>query len=66
MAASEEGGLITGSEALSSVLEATGIGAPLGLLVGAVGVGLALKKDKPVVEKLDQSDTGGMSYQVGI
>ena len=66
IAASEEGGLITGTEALSAVLDATGIGAPLGLLVGAVGVGLALKKDKPVVEKVDQSDTGGMSYQVGI
>jgi len=66
IAASEEGGLITGTEALSAVLDATGIGAPLGLLVGAVGVGLALKKDKPVTEKVDQSDTGGMSYQVGI
>tara|TARA_B110000046_G_scaffold103180_1_gene110837 strand:- start:175 stop:1029 length:855 start_codon:yes stop_codon:yes gene_type:complete len=64
--ASSEGGFITGSEALSGVLEATGIGAPLGLIVGAVGVGLALKKDKPVAMQVSNTDTGGFSYQMGI
>ena len=67
MAASEEGGLITGTEALAGVLEATGIGAPLGLIVGAVGVGLALHKDKPVVLDTPNNRTGGgYSYQVGL
>ena len=64
--ASSEGGLITGSEALSGILEATGIGAPLGLIVGAVGVGLALKKDKPVAMQVSNTDTGGFSYQLGL
>tara|TARA_R110002012_G_scaffold7323_3_gene34537 strand:+ start:868 stop:1710 length:843 start_codon:yes stop_codon:yes gene_type:complete len=64
--ASSEGGLITGSEALSGILDATGIGAPLGLLIGAVGVGLALKKDKPVGVTVSNSDTGGFSYQMGV
>ncbi len=66
MAASEEGGLITGSEALSGILEATGIGAPLGLLLGAVGVGLALKRDAPADIPVSRADTGGFSYQIGI
>ena len=64
--ASEEGGLITGSETLGAILDATGIGAPLGLLLGAVGVGLALKKDKPATIPVSSADTGGFSYQIGI
>ena len=64
--ASSEGGLITGSEALAGILDATGIGAPLGLLLGAVGVGLALKKDRPAVIQGNSGDTGGFSYQIGI
>ena len=64
--ASSEGGLITGTEALSGILEATGIGAPLGLILGAVGVGLALKKDKPVTLASSGADSGGFSYQMGI
>lgn len=64
--ASSEGGLITGSEALSGILEATGVGAPLGLIIGAVGVGLALKKDKPVTVATSSADSGGYSYQMGI
>ena len=64
--ASSEGGLITGSEALSGILEATGIGAPLGLLLGAVGVGLAVKRDAPADIPVSRADTGGFSYQIGI
>lgn len=64
--ASSEGGLITGSEALAGVLDATGIGAPLGLLLGAVGVGLAVKRDKPADTPVSRADTGGFSYQIGI
>ena len=59
-----ETGLVEG---LGGILDATGIGAPLGLALGFVGLGLAAHKDKAVnLVSPDNRGAGGYSYQVGI
>ena len=59
-----ETGLVEG---LGGILDATGIGAPLGLALGFVGLGLAAHKDKAVnLVSPDNRGAGGYSYQAGI
>ena len=65
--ASSEGGLITGGEALGAVLDATGIGAPLGLLIGTIAVTAGLKKRADIpLQSGDNGTGGGYSYQMGV
>lgn len=53
-------------EALGGALDDTGILAPIGLLLGAVGIGLgADKKGKPV-EMTDRNNENSYSFQAGI
>jgi len=56
----------TVTEALGQALDDTGVLAPIGLLLGAVGIGLgADKKGKPT-EMTDRTNENSYSYQVGI
>ncbi len=53
-------------EALGGALDDTGILAPIGLLLGAVGIGLGASKKGAPVEKTDRDNENGYSFQVGI
>ena len=55
-------------ETAGGILDETGILAPLGLIVGAVGIGLAARKKKnpPMLHAPIPATAGGYSYQVGI
>ena len=65
----EVGAEITGSEAIGAALDATGIGAPLGILIGALGIGLGARQEsdkrqpKMAPQPLNQS---GATFQAGI
>jgi len=69
----EEGGEEGGEEAGTTILEGiggalddTGILAPLGLLFGAIGIGLGADKKKEPVEQTNMTPEKSYSYQVGI
>lgn len=66
-AAVEEGGEITASEGVAAAFDATGIGAPVGILLGALGIALGTRaeKHKPNVPPLPINESGATS-QVGI
>jgi hypothetical protein len=65
----EVGAEITGTEAIGAALDATGIGAPLGILIGALGIGLGARQEsdkrqpKMAPQPLNQS---GSTFQAGI
>jgi hypothetical protein len=65
----EVGAEITGTEAIGAALDATGIGAPLGILIGALGIGLGARQEsdkrqpKMAPQPLNQS---GATFQAGI
>lgn len=56
------------TETVGGILDDTGILAPIGLLLGAVGVGLAAHKPKnpPTLHNVRPVTAGGFSYQVGV
>ena len=60
---------ITGSEAIGAALDATGLGAPLGILIGALGIGIGARQEsekrapKMAPIPLNQS---GATFQAGI
>ena len=56
------------TETVGGILDDTGILAPLGLILGAVGVGLAARKPKnpPTLNNTRPVTAGGFSYQVGV
>ena len=67
----EDASVVTGEEAVGGFLDDTGILAPLGLLIGAVGLGTAAeeaKKKKPLLNLATNigDSQGGTSYQAGI
>ena len=55
------------TETVGGILDDTGILAPLGLIAGAIGVGLAARKRKPpTLNNTRPVTAGGYSYQVGL
>jgi len=55
------------TETVGGILDDTGILAPLGLIAGAIGVGLAARKRKPpTLNNIRPVTAGGYSYQVGL
>ena len=55
------------TETVGGILDDTGILAPLGLIAGAIGVGLAARKRKPpTLNDIRPVSAGGYSYQVGL
>ncbi len=69
--AAETGGEVTGEEAVGGFLDDTGILAPLGLLIGAIGLGTAAEEAKKKMPKFTPAmamgdQVGGTSYQAGI
>ncbi|MGI9554755.1 MAG: hypothetical protein ACR2M6_02170 [Vampirovibrionia bacterium] len=62
---------VTGEEAVGGFLDDTGILAPLGLLIGAIGLGTAAEEAKKKMPKMNPAmslgdQVGGVSYQSGI
>jgi len=62
---------VTGEEAVGSFFDDTGILAPLGVLIGAIGLGTAAEEAKKRKPKMNAAMTmgdqvGGTSYQAGI
>ena len=53
-------------EGLGQALDDTGILAPIGLLLGGVGIGLGASKKGAPVEMTDRDNENSYSYQVGI
>lgn len=54
-------------DVLGGILDATGIGAPLGLALGFIGLGLAGHKSAPVtLDTPNNRQVGGFSYQMGV
>ena len=68
-ATGEEVGEITGTEAIGAALDSTGIGAPLGILIGALGIGLGARqesaKHQPKMPPQPINE-GGATFQAGI
>jgi len=56
------------TETVGGILDDTGVLAPIGLLLGAVGIGLAAHKPKnpPTLHNVRPVTAGGYSYQVGV
>ena len=66
-----EDAAVTGEEAVGGFFDDTGILAPLGVLIGAIGLGTAAEEAKKRMPKLNPAmalgdQVGGTSYQAGI
>ena len=61
---------ITGMEAAGAALDSTGIGAPVGILLGALGIGLGARQEaekrQPKMNPVQITDESGSSFQAGI
>jgi hypothetical protein len=68
--ATEDTAEITGEESVGAFLDETGVLAPIGLLLGAVGLGTALEDAKKKLPQFSASqlvqNNAGSSFQVGI